>query len=235
MPEESTRVVFDGVDESRTAGGCRQRGRQSLGIAESDPIVLSVGALDDSKGHRDLVAAMPRVIARFPCVQAVIAGQGELENDLRQQITQLHLEQHVKLLGQRTDVPDLMRAADLFVMPSRVEGLGSAVIEAMFAGCPIIGSAAGGIPELLEPKPPGASPGGWCVPPGDRRRLADAILAALADEDTRRRRAETARRRAERDFTVETMVESTLRVYEEFSPHPETTDRHASEPRRWVA
>ena len=165
LPEAMLRVVHDGVDPTRIRSGDRLRGRQSLALTNDQPLLLCVAKLTDHKGHRFLLEALPAVIQRLPKVVLALAGDGELHETLRRQAEQLGLLPHVRFLGFRHDVPDLIHAADLFVLPSHLEGLCSTLIDVMLAGRPIVTTTAGGIPDLVGRDESGGEPVAWLVPP----------------------------------------------------------------------
>ncbi len=207
-------VVHDGVDPARARSGDRRRGRESLGLAYDEQLLLCIATLTDHKGHTYLLQALPAVLAKFPQVRLMLAGDGELRNALEAQARQLGISHSVAFLGFRRDVPDLLRAADLFVMSSHMEGLCSTLIEAMFARVPIIATTAGGIPEVLGGAS-GEKRSAMLVPPRDPAALATAINDALANLPAMREMVDHAERRAERFFTADKMVDGTLAVYEE--------------------
>jgi glycosyltransferase involved in cell wall biosynthesis len=237
IPEAMLRVVHDGVDPDRVRSGDRQRGRRSLGLTDEHVLLLTVAKLTEPKGHRFLLEALPLVIQRFPNVVAALAGDGELRESLEQQAERLGIQSHVRFLGYRHDVPDLIHAADLFVLPSLMEGLCSTLIDVMLAGRPMVTTAAGGIPDLVDsqatadrlpqripPSPPAPLPQAgegscgmvaWTVPPRDPPALADAIVRALTSPDVCVAMQQRAQRRAEQYFTADCMVEATLAVYQE--------------------
>jgi glycosyltransferase involved in cell wall biosynthesis len=212
IPAEMLRVVHDGVDPARVRSGDRGRGRRTLGLADNQVLLLAVAKLTDHKGHRFLLDALPAVIQKVPNVVVALAGDGELLETLQERAARLGVQSHVRFLGYRDDVPDLIHAADLFVLPSHMEGLCSTLIDVMLAARPIVTTTAGGIPDLV-----GAQEGGvaWTVPPRDSQKLAAAILRALASPDECAAMQERARRRAEQFFTADCMVEATLAVYRE--------------------
>ena len=211
---EMLRVVHDGVEPGRVRSGDRQRGRQSLGLGEDRPLLLTVATLTDHKGHRFLLDAMPAVLREMPNVTLALAGDGELLDPLRQQAQRLGVLPHVRFLGYRSDVPDLMQAADVFVLPSHMEGLCTALIDAMLAPRTIVTTTAGGIPDLLGDNA-GHQPLAWTVPPRDPPALARSILGGIAAPDASAAMRERARRRAEQHFTADCMVEATLSVFRE--------------------
>ncbi|MHB8953678.1 MAG: glycosyltransferase family 4 protein [Pirellulaceae bacterium] len=213
IPRALVRVIHDGVDPARMAGGDRDRGRRALGIAPDATLLLSVGSLVACKGHRDLLEALPAVRQQFPQVRLVIAGAGDQESQLRQRIGELQLQSTVQLPGYRDDVADLMQACDLFVFPSVDEGLGSTLIDAMLAGRPIVTTTAGGIPDLVGDPHLGQPEYAWAVEPADPVALARAICEALAHPEICAERVARARPRAEDLFTTDPMVEATVRAY----------------------
>ena len=215
IPAAMLRVVHDGVDPARARSGDRRRGRQSLGLANDDLLLLTVANLTDHKGHRFLLDALPAVIQRFPRLTVALAGDGELREALEQQAERLGLRSHVRFLGYRNDVPDLIHAADLFVLPSHLEGLCTTLIDVMLAGRAMVTTTAGGIPDLVGRNDVDGEPVAWLAPPRDPAALAATILRALSSADQSAVLRERAQLRAERLFTADRMVEATLAVYRE--------------------
>ncbi|MCO6511294.1 MAG: glycosyltransferase [Aridibacter famidurans] len=215
VPESKLRVVAEGVDPGRMEQGNRDAGRASLLVGEDVPLLLTVARISHYKGHEFLVRAMKKVVARRPDVVLALAGEGDLTELVRRQVSDLGLSEHTRFLGFRSDVPDLMKAADVFILPSVMEGLGTSVIDAMFAGTPIVTTEAGGIPELVRRREGDDGPCAWLVPPADPDSLSEAIVEALADKEERVKRSVRALERANREFTAEAMAERTLEAYRE--------------------
>jgi glycosyltransferase involved in cell wall biosynthesis len=215
IPTRKLRVVNDGADPARVRSGDRQRGRRNLGISQRQFLLLTVAKLTDHKGHRFLLRALPKVLPWHPEICLALVGDGKLSAKLKAEARQLGIDRHVRFLGYRRDVPDLIQASDLFVFPSQMEGLGSTLIDAMLARRAIVTTTAGGIPDLTASDQRGAEPLAWSVPPRDPQALADAILDAIASPETRALFQQRARQRAEQWFTVDPMIESTLCVYRE--------------------
>ncbi len=212
IPPEMLRVVHSGIDPERMAGGDAARGRQSLGVSADLPLVLCVGQLAHYKGHHHLIEAMATVKKTFPKAVLVLAGDGPLRKKLQQLAENLGIRASVKFLGYCTDIPDLISACDLFVLASPAEGLGTSVLDAMFAEKPVVGADAGGIPEMLGPVDDRPTVG-WLVPPNDSAALACAITEALGSEQLRQEYGIAGRARAERGFSAEQMVRNMLAVY----------------------
>ncbi len=154
----------------------RLAARRALGVGDA-PVILTVGRQDRQKGQVHLVEAMARVRDAFPDAQLFVAGaEGESTAELRARSAALGLTDEVHLLGHRDDVGDLLAAADVFVLPSRYEGLGAAVLEAMALGLPVVASDLEALREVVDP-----DRSALLVPAGDAVALADAIGRVLRD------------------------------------------------------
>lgn len=169
-------------------------------------IVGNVARLAEQKGHRDLVAAAPRVLERHPDVRFVVAGDGELRAEL-QELT-ARFGDRFELLGARRDVPDLLASFEVFAFPSHFEGLCLAVIEAQAAGVPVVATPVGGIRETVV-----EGETGYLVPVGDPQALAERISWCLDHAQEARRVAAEARARVAVQFGVERMVAETVALY----------------------
>ena len=208
IPASRIVVVHDGIDVERVAKVAAADLHQTFWFPKGAPVIVNVGALVGHKGQKFLVDAMAHVRRQVPDAQLVIFGEGDLREPLTRQIRELGLDKHVVLAGFREDVLALTRSADLFVMSSVTEGLGSAVLDAMALGLPVVGTRAGGIPEAVEE---GVT--GLLVPPGRSEALAEAIVRMLNDPSARQRMGTAGRARVEEEFGVERLVEGTLAAY----------------------
>ncbi|HYE73815.1 MAG TPA: glycosyltransferase family 4 protein [Blastocatellia bacterium] len=130
----------------------RQALRDSLGLAEDERMILSIGRLSHEKGHADLIRAFAHLRNSHPEIKArlVIAGKGREQKRLHHLATTLGVNGQVTLIGQIDNVPVHYAAADLFVLPSLSEGSPNALLEAMAVGLPIVATAVGGIPEMVS-------------------------------------------------------------------------------------
>jgi glycosyltransferase involved in cell wall biosynthesis len=219
-------VVPNGVRD-RTGNGARVR--RQLGLGERDRLVLAVGSLYPVKGYDVLIEALGN-LAADPGWRLAIAGQGAEEDRLRDLATERGIGGRIHLLGYRTDIPDLLAAADLYVMPSRSEGLPLALLEAMFAGRPVVASAVGGIPDALGTT-------GLLVPPGDPAALAGALRALLADGPRRLDLGAAAAARAAARFGVDAMADAYEERYRDAvgAGRPQDTIRTPRRLRRGLA
>lgn len=213
VPRSKIVVVHDGIDVDRVMRTPVVDLGAEFWFPAGAPILVNVGALVDHKGQKHLVDAMVRVRRQVADAQLVILGEGELRRPLEQQIHELGLDKHVILAGFRDDVLALTRSADLFVMSSITEGLGSTVLDAMAMGLAVVGTRAGGIPEAVEDGVTGV-----LVPPRNAGALADAIVSLLRDPDRRRRMGAAGQARVREAFGVDRLVERTLRVYQQCRP-----------------
>ncbi|MEZ4330516.1 MAG: glycosyltransferase [Myxococcota bacterium] len=197
-------VIHNGIPIPDASTTDREAVRRSLGLPAEGPLLLAVGNLYAVKDHANLLCAL----ARLPGARVAIAGRGEEEANLRRLMKDLAIESRVHLLGLRDDVVRLLAAADVFVQPSRSEGLPLAVLEAMAAGLPVVATRVGGMAEAIAEEETGL-----LVPPGDSERLADALGRLLESTALRRRMGDSARRRAVSEFSVETMARRYAALY----------------------
>lgn len=182
--------------------------RAELRLAPDARIVLTLARLAPNKGHCYLIEAMPEVIQRFPNVHFVFAGAPDEQTALAQMAAALSVDDHLHILGFRTNTICLLAAADAFVLPSLAEGLPLAVIEALAAGLPVVATRVGGVPEVVC-----HGENGLLVPPADAAALQDALLRVLELDDATRLRWQQHARQTAQGFTAEAMAERTLGVY----------------------
>ena len=173
-------------------------------------MIGNVAALTEHKDHETLLLAMPRVLEAVPGARLVIVGEGKLRARLESQARERGLGQRCVFTGFRDDVDRLLPGFSLLCLTSRLEGLGTSLLDAMCFARPIVAAATGGIPEAVR-----HGETGLLVPVGDPSSLAVALVALLRDEGRRVLMGQAGRRRFEQTFTAGRMVEETLRVYEE--------------------
>lgn len=203
-------VLHSGIDAEsfRRAGRTRAEVRGSLGWDDSYTVVGSIACLKPQKAPLDFARAAAAAYAIDPSLRFFIAGDGELRPQLETLIGELGLRDVVRVLGWRRDVPDLLRAMDLFLLTSLFEGLPRAVLQAMAAGVPVVATAVDGTPEVVED---GVT--GLLVPPGRPDLAAGRLLELERDERLRRRCVEGARRRLDRSFDIRRMVRDLDKLY----------------------
>ena len=208
IPAEQVVVVHDGIDVGKIDRLPALDIHAEFWLPHGVPVIANIAALVDHKGQKYLLAAMPRVLRTVPEAHLVVFGEGELKGALERQVKDLRLDKHVILAGFREDVLQLVKSADLFVMSSLTEGLGSTVLDAMAMRLPVVGTHAGGIPEAVV-----HGETGLLVASGDSRALADAMVRLLKDRQLRQRMGEKAHARASAHFSVARFLQGTLKAY----------------------
>ena len=208
IPRERALTIHEGIDLAHVDAAPPVSVREAFWLPTNAPVVGCVGALVDHKGHRYLVHAAADIVRAVPEARIVILGEGDLRDELSRMIHELGLERHVLLPGFRPDVLSLLKAVDVFVMPSITEGLGTSILDAMACRKAVVASAVGGIPEVVED---GRT--GLLVPPRDASALGSAIVRLLRDPSLAGRLADAGRARVEQRFTADRMVQDTLDVY----------------------
>ena len=208
LPPAKLRAVRNGIAHRPPREGATDV-RCELNLPSKSRIVLTAGRLSEQKGHRTLLDAIPAVRRAVPRAQFVWVGSGPLEGELRSQIARLGVGDCVHLLGKRGDVPELLAASDLFVLPSLFEGLPLIVLEAMAAGKPVVATDVCGTAETVRDRQTGR-----LVPARDPEALAAAISHALTHPDLAAEWGRAGRRLFEREFTAARMARETASLYE---------------------
>jgi glycosyltransferase involved in cell wall biosynthesis len=208
-------VIPNGVELSRfdRVDGAESPFR-ALGIPDGAPVVLVVSRLNPLKGLEPFLEAAALVAPEFPTARFVIAGdtnpnERSYWSTLTRLTGRLGLIDRVTFAGLRRDVPQLLSAATISVMPSLDEALSNVVLESMAAGAPVVATRVGGTPEAISD-----GVNGLLVPPGDPTAMASAIAALLGDREHARRFGEAARQSINERFSMERMVSATAQLYE---------------------
>ena len=204
-------VIPDCVDPEPFAGPAeREWLHAEFGLPAGAPVAGVVAQLIERKGHRYLLEAVPAVLEGCPELHVIFFGRGPLENALAAEIRRLGLAGRVLMAGFRDDMARLLPALDLVVHPALAEGLGVALLQAAAAAVPVVGFAAGGVCQAVEP---GRT--GLLVPPGDSEALGRAMLRVLTDPALARSLGEAGRARVRSEFTPERMAARHLALYRE--------------------
>ena len=211
FPEKRITVVPNGVDLSCFNSKIDAfTMREGLGIGD-EPLVVTASRLIKRKSPELLISAFARVLKVVPDAELVIAGSGREEDNLSRQIKELNITNSVFMLGKlpKEKVAQLMAAADVFVLPSKMESCPLSLLEASAVGVPVVCSNAGGVPEVFQD-----GFNALLYPPGDDDAMAKAIIRLLQDRELAKTISANAVETASR-FTWEMTAERTLRVYEE--------------------
>ena len=218
LEPERIEVVHNGVEPPAPGGEEAARAlRRELGGAPDAPLVVTVSVLREGKGLEVLLDAVSAVVAAHPRARFAIVGDGPARAELQARSAAGGAAGAVAWPGFRRDVPDLLAAADLFVLPSHDDAFPTALLEAMAARLPVVATRTGGIPEIVEE---GAT--GRLVPPGDAAALARAVSELLADPAARRSLGEAGQRRARERFSTSAWLGRLERVYGEVLGRPVT-------------
>lgn len=230
IPRHTIDVLHLGVDVERFAPMPSAGLRQVLGLPEGAIVALFVGRIERRKGIDTLVEAFAAVSRQVPELHLAIAGRdtdtspdgGSLRGWLEGLLETHACARRVHWLGPRDhrDLPELYAGCDFFVAPSRLEPFGLVYLEAMAAGKPVVGCAAGGVPEIVQDGMQGV-----LVPPEDPLALAGALRALAADPERRRSMGERARERAEA-FDHRALAAHTVSCYREAQARHHARRRH---------
>jgi glycosyltransferase involved in cell wall biosynthesis len=146
-------VIYNGIDTQRNQGkvvSSKTGFRERIGLASSDYVVTSVGRLIPEKGFNHLIREFKIFSGKNTNAKLVICGIGPCADELKKQVNSLGIGNRIVFLDNKQDLPELFNASDCFVLSSRKEGFGLVLLEAMMSGLPVIGSNAGGIPEIVS-------------------------------------------------------------------------------------
>lgn len=216
VPTDRLSRICNGVDTNRFApaqAGCSVLDRNPF-VSNDVPLVVgTVGRLEAVKDQVTLVRAFARLAGSgnrcFDRLRLAIAGEGPQRGELEAAIREGGVGGRVWLAGERTDVPDVMRSFDLFVLPSRAEGISNTILEAMASGLPVLATAVGGNSELVA-----AGETGLLVPAADDVAMADGIACYVLDPALRIQHGDAGRRRVISEFSLDGMVERYRVLYE---------------------
>lgn len=214
VPEDRIALIPSGVDiRSFTplSVELKEQSRRKYNLGD-ESVIGSIARLSDVKGQDILIEAMKAVHEQIADAKLIIAGEGKMEPALRGMVKRLGLEQNVFFYPVTCKVPEILSVLDMFIMPSRQEGLGLSIMEAQAAGVPVVASRVGGIPGLIKD-----GKTGFLVVPENPAVLAQTIITALRDKDRLARIAKAGREFAREHCSADTMVEKTLTLYKSAS------------------
>lgn len=207
IPGRKVTHLCNGVDTRRFLPGDRDAARRALGVPDGLALVGTVGRLDPVKDHAGLIRAFTEELGQRPAI-LVVAGDGPAGPHLAELVRARGAGSRIRLLGERDDIPLVLRALDLFVLPSVGEGISNAILEAMATGLPVVATRVGGNSELVAD---GLT--GRLIEPGSTAALAEAIGGYLDDPSLAMRHGRAARERVEREFSLEKMLAGYADLY----------------------
>lgn len=201
-------TIHNGIVPSRSRFS-RAEMRDRLGMGEA-PMLITVARLTEQKRHEVLLRALPRVLRHHADTQLLLVGCGPLQSMLQQMADDLGIANHVRFLGWRNDIPDLLAAADAFCLPSYFEGHPLVLMEAMEAGLPVVAARSLGITEVIS-----NGDTGLLVPFEDPVSLAAALNRVLSDVALRRQLGRNGRLVIRERFASERMAKQVMAVYDD--------------------
>jgi glycosyltransferase involved in cell wall biosynthesis len=211
VPTRLVQVIRNGVDLQRfSSNGHRAFARRRWGWQEDELLIGVIANLRPEKGHATLLKAVPIVARRFPKARFLFVGPDPINYGERLRAMASDLSPHVSFLGDCSEIPELLAALDVFVLPSWSESMPNALLEAMSAGRPVIASAVGGCQEIvLHGKT------GMLIPPQDSEALAAQIIQLLEQPELRNELGRAARGYAESELDIAQAVGRLERIYDE--------------------
>ena len=208
VPENKLRLIYNGIDIAPARD--RTEARRALGLDDPALVGLMVANLIPYKGHHDLIEGLAIVAPQLPPGwRVLLAGRDEgLRPELEALASTRGIAGNIVFLGERSDVPRLLVAADFGLLTSLEEGFSNVILEVMSAGLPMIATNVGGNPEaVLDGET------GFVVPPGDPQAIGEAILRIACDPTLRRRLGEAGRHRVGQCFSMEACLNAHLELY----------------------
>jgi glycosyltransferase involved in cell wall biosynthesis len=209
-PAHKLFVIPNGIEPEVFQRVSRTEARTHLGIEENTPVIGFVGRLEPQKGLSYLIEAVAQLIRDWPTLMCIVVGDGSLRSSLQRQAIQLDVKDKVHFLGYRPDVPALLPAFDIFVLPSLYEGLPYTILEAMAAGIPVIATDVAGTRDVVRD-----GETGLLVPPGDVPALREAIRQIFDNQELKSKLAQAGRQIVVHDFRLEDCVHRMEKLYQD--------------------
>lgn len=208
-PPRRTKVLYNGIDLDQFSREFDSAAlKRSLGLAPKSKVIGIVARLDPVKNHAMLLRAFQRVLAHYPETYLLIVGHGSEESCLKSLSQSLGIHEKTLFPGARRDVAELLHVFDIFTLPSFSEGMSVTLIEAMGAGIPIVATAVGGNPEVVQDQETG-----YLVESDNDEELAEKLMMLLHDEEKRLKMGAAGQKRAYEMFSLQNMIKAYTRVY----------------------
>ncbi|MFH1410302.1 MAG: glycosyltransferase family 4 protein, partial [Patescibacteria group bacterium] len=201
--KERLELVHNGIEIDRFLDN---RDKAELPVQKGAQIITCIAELHHRKGHRYLLEAFKRLQTHVPRLHLVLVGSGQADRELRDQASQIP---NVHFVGWREDIPQILRASDILVLPSLKEAFGQVILEAMASGVITVATNNGGIPDIIKD---GVT--GYLVPPANSQIIADRIATILTNPDQKRDIEKAALATVKANFTAQKMADKTLAVYQ---------------------
>jgi len=211
LNENKISIIYSSIDLDiyyNHKENLREEFKNKFNISKEQILIGSLLAFSSDKDPLNLINAAKYVINSYPDVHFIIGGEGELFNKAKEKIKELNIENNFHLYGYCQKNISFLKSLDIFILPSREEGLGSVLIEAMACSLPLIGTDAGGIPELIENEY-----NGFIVPKENPEELSQAIIKLIKNPELRKKFSKNSFEKSKKYSSLK-MAEETLKVYE---------------------
>ena len=210
---ENVTLIHSAVDFSNYGGPAeREWFNREFGLNSKNKLIGTVAQFIPRKGHRLIIEAAPGILEKFPETRFLFFGQGPLKKELQNLCRKSGLENYIYFAGFRTDLERILPCLDILLHPAAMEGLGVSLLQAAASGLPIIGTRAGGIPEIVHD-----GINGYLTDPGDTEAIVSTVLTLLQDPGKSRSFGEAGRKLVESSFSINAMVDGYLRIYNEIN------------------
>ncbi|MDZ7260587.1 MAG: glycosyltransferase family 4 protein [candidate division KSB1 bacterium] len=210
LPPNKIEVIYNGIDLAPFLSPGKKDIRSELKIPKQVSLIGFVGQLDERKGLVYLLEAFEILVKELPQVQLLLVGQGALRNFIEKTVIEKNFQEKIHLLGFREEIPDIMKALDVLVLPSLWEGFGIVLIEAMAAGKPVVTTNVSSMPEIVS-----HGQTGFLVTPANSVSLAQALMTILRDKTLAQTMGAEGRRMVQERFTLKRMIDHYERVFYE--------------------
>jgi glycosyltransferase involved in cell wall biosynthesis len=209
LMDDKVTVIYNGIDTQRFSDANRNSIRANLGIPLETPVIGTVGRLTIQKGQKYLIDAVAVLTEKFPQILLLIVGDGPVRDDLQNHIKAIGIDKNAIFLGTRRDIPQLLSAMDIFVLPSLWEGLGTALIEAMASGKAVIATDIAPFREVINSEKVGI-----LVPVKDRRAIASSVELLLSNKALARTLGRCAKERSFSNFSMDITTNRYVGLFE---------------------
>ncbi|MCK5267152.1 MAG: glycosyltransferase [Spirochaetes bacterium] len=213
ISQEKIMTIINGVDikKFKPDMNIREIKRKELNLQKNDFVIGTVGRLVSLKDHKTLLYAAEKLIKTHLAIKFILIGDGPMRAELESLANTLRINDRVQFLGERTDVPDLLNAMDLFILTSLSEGLSNTILEAMSTGIAIVATKVGGNSEIVVDGKTGI-----LIPSGDPKNTAQVICELFLNRVLTKQMGQAARRYVEEKFSLEGMVKGYEGLYKDF-------------------
>lgn len=212
LPDRKTCTIYNGIDLSHfpvSPQSNREAVLREFNIPAASTVLITVAVLRELKGIQYMIRALPEILSVYPDLYYLIAGSGDFQGALMEEAARVGVSERVVFAGARKDVPALMSASDIFILPTLTEALPTVLAEAMAASLPILASRVGGVPEMVED-----GINGKMVAPADPQQLANVCTDMLRDPDALVKMGLAGRQIVEEKFNVRVQVDKLQALYQ---------------------